>query len=271
MSIRASCDIIFCMLKISPLFSGSKGNCTLIRSDRVNLLLDIGFTYRSVVEALAERGLEPSDIDAIVITHEHADHIAALPMWTRRTDTPVYAPQGIVDLIAQRAYSSEVTGIADDFRIGDVTVSRYECCHDSVCCFGYKFICGDSRFACVTDTGRVDGALADFLRDCNAVMLESNHDEAMLINGEYAYPLKRRILSPRGHLSNAQTAEVLRRLAHSSVRTVILAHLSEKNNMEELAFKAAVEACADCGLVEGRDIVIYVANQNENGFDVCLD
>ncbi len=259
------------MLKISPLFSGSKGNCTLIRSAKVNILLDAGFGYRAIVGALAERGLAPKDIDAIVVSHEHTDHIGALPMWTKQTPTPVYAPERIADIIAQRVYFSDVNGIEGDFEVGDVTVSHCECFHDAECCFGYKFVCGADRFACVTDTGHVTEEILNFLRDAQAIMLESNHDEDMLRRGEYSYNLKQRILSPYGHLSNAQAAETLRKLSGSSVRQIILAHLSENNNNKELAFNAAVEACASCGAVEGRDVVIYVADQYKNEVTVCLD
>lgn len=259
------------MLKISPLFSGSKGNCTLIQSPTVNVLLDAGFTYRAIVKALAERGLSPQDISAIIVSHEHTDHIGALPMWTRHTPTPIYAPERIADLIAQRVYFSDVNGIVDDFCVGDVCVSHYECSHDAVCCFGYKFVCGDSRFACVTDTGCVTAETLDFLHDSQAIMLESNHDVDMLKRGEYSASLKNRILSSFGHLSNDQAAQVLHDLGKCAVRTVILAHLSEKNNNKELAFNAAVQALASRGAVEGKDVDVYVADQYKNEVTICLD
>lgn len=259
------------MLKIFPLFSGSKGNSTLIRSEQTVILLDAGFTYHALTNALSDRGVAPKDVNAIVISHEHSDHIGALPMWTKHTPTQVYAPAPIEDVVRQRVYSSQVSAIDGSFRIGDIGVETFECSHDATCCFGYKFTCGASKFACVTDTGCVTDALADFLRDCQAVMLESNHDEDMLKRGEYSYRLKRRILSPCGHLSNAQTAEVLKKLKGSCVKTVVLAHLSENNNTKELAFNSAVNACLSCGVVEGRDIVIYVADQYKNEVSLCLD
>lgn len=259
------------MLKISPLFSGSKGNCTLIQSPQTNLLLDVGFTYRHVVNALAERGLEPKDITAIVITHEHIDHIGALSTWTRHTPTPIYAPSRIAHLIEQRTCCSDVSGIVGDFTVGDIGVEHYECSHDAVCCFGYKFTCGASRFACVTDTGCIDEELIDFLQDCKGVMLESNHDVDMLKNGVYTYTLKQRILSPFGHLSNAQTAEILKRIAHSEVKTVVLAHLSEQNNNKEIAFNTAVQAYSFCGMTVGKDVTVYVADQRKNDITVDIE
>lgn len=259
------------MLKISPLFSGSKGNCTLIQSPNAAILLDVGFTYRATVAALAQKGVSPQDISAIVVTHEHSDHIGALPIWTRHTPAHVFAPHRIADLVRQRVCLGEVTDIDGEFDVEDVHICHYECDHDAVCCFGYKFTCGSSRFACVTDTGHSTEELVDFLRECSAIMLESNHDVDMLIKGEYSPSLKQRILSPYGHLSNSQAAEVLASLANSEVRTVVLAHLSEKNNNKELAFRSAVQALASCGVVEGRDVCVYVADQYKNEVTVCLD
>lgn len=259
------------MLKISPLFSGSKGNCTLIQSDSANILLDAGFGYRNIFKALEAHSLQPHDIDAIIISHEHTDHIGAIPTWTRQTATPIYAPTLIADLIRQRAYCSEVYDIDGPFTIGDIDVAVFECSHDSVSCCGYRFGCGNALFACVTDTGAVTDELVEFLSPCQAIMLESNHDEDMLRRGEYSYQLKQRILSTYGHLSNAQAATVLSRLSGSNVKTVILAHLSENNNTHELAFNSAVAALAEVGLVEGRDVCVYVADQYNNEVTLCLD
>lgn len=259
------------MLKISPLFSGSKGNCTLIQSNNTNILLDAGFSYRSITRALESRGLSPKDIDAIIISHEHGDHIGALPMWTKHTPTPIYAPELIADYIRQRVYFSEVYEINDGFTVGDVTVDVYECSHDATCCFGYRFSNGASHFACVTDTGCVTDNLIEFLSPCRAIMLESNHDVDMLMKGEYSYPLKRRILSDYGHLSNAQTCEILKKLVGSCVKTVVLAHLSEKNNTREIAFNAAVNTYATNGVTEGKDVNVCVADQYKNEVIICID
>lgn len=259
------------MLKVTPLFSGSKGNCTLIQTDNTNILLDAGFSYRTTVKVLQQFGLTPKDVSAIVITHEHSDHIGALPLWTRTYSTPIYAPTPIADYIRQRVYFAEVYEIDDNFSIGDVSVEVFECSHDARCCFGYRFNCGLSHFACVTDTGCVTDQLVEFLSPCNTIMLESNHDVDMLVKGEYPYPLKRRILSDFGHLSNTQAVEVLRQLIGSSVKNVILAHLSEKNNTREIAFNLAVQMYQDNGIVEGKDIWLYVVDQYKNEVSICLD
>ena len=258
------------MLKVSPLFSGSKGNCTLIQSDNTNILLDAGYGYRYIVKALESRGLTPKDIDAIVITHEHTDHVAALPLWTKTYPTPVYAPTLIADYVRQRVYFAEVYDVSGSFAVNDVAVDVYECSHDARCCFGYRFSLNDSHFACVTDTGCVTDTLIDFLTPCSTVMLESNHDVDMLVKGEYSYVLKQRILSDFGHLSNVQAAEILSKLI-GKTKNVILAHLSEKNNTRELAFSSVVNMYAANGVTEGKDVMVYIADQYKNEVTICID
>lgn len=253
------------MIKFTPLFSGSKGNCSLIRSDGVNVLLDIGFGYKAIVKRLEELNISPKDIDAVVITHEHTDHVSALPMWTKYwPSTKIFAPKGIADLICQRSYSPDVTAIDGEFEIKNLRVTPYCCSHDAVCCYGYKFCDGQSSFASITDTGFVDQCAVDFLSDCKIIQIESNHDVNMLMKGDYSYPLKRRILSDFGHLSNEQTAEFLQKLIGTSVKIVVLAHLSEKNNTKELAFSQTVSRYALSGIVEGRDVTVYCADQYRN-------
>lgn len=257
------------MLKISPLFSGSSGNCALVQADGLNILLDAGYHYKQIISRLADFDITLSDISAIVITHEHTDHIAALPYITRGYNTAVYAPKEISDYVCQRSYCSNVFPVDGAFDILDVKVDVYQCSHDARACVGYRFGYNGESVASVTDTGRVDGKLAEFLSPCKGIMLESNHDVNMLLNGPYHYVLKRRILSDFGHLSNAQTAQVITALKGSNVKQIALAHLSEQNNTKELAFSTAVHALHDVGLTEGKDVKIFVTDQYSNRITLC--
>ncbi len=256
------------MIKITPLFSGSKGNCTLVQTQKTNILLDLGYGYKQTVAALSKFGLAPNDIRAVVISHEHGDHIAALPHWTRNLPAKIYAPSKIADLICQRSYCSDVEEITGRFEIDEITADIYECSHDAQACLGYRFTSNGVSVASVTDTGCVNDALLDFLRPCQTIQLESNHDVDMLTKGAYSYPLKRRILSDYGHLSNAQTAEVLQKLDFSNIKRIVLAHLSLENNTKEIAFDTAVKALKNCGVTEGKDVSVYVADQFNN--EVCF-
>lgn len=257
------------MLKISPLFSGSRGNCTLVQTDSANLLLDAGYQYKQIVSRLADFNLTLGDIDGIVITHEHSDHISALPYLTRGLNTRVYAPQAICTYVSQRSYCSDVTAVTGSFAIGDVQIDVYNCSHDAQACLGYRFTYGGQSVASVTDTGCANDRLLDFLSPCKAILLESNHDVDMLKNGSYPYPLKKRILSDFGHLSNVQTAQVIAKLAGTNVKMIALAHLSEQNNTKEIAFNTAVQALNAADLVEGKDVKIYVTDQYSNRITLC--
>ncbi len=252
------------MVKIFPLYSGSGGNCTLVQSDNANLLVDVGLGCRATLSALKMYNLSLSDITAIVVTHEHSDHIGGISSFVSHSPVPVYAPKAIADLVAKRATCCDVSGIADVTEIADLRIERYECSHDAAACYGYRFSDGTNSVATVTDTGCVTTGLVDFLAPCDRIQLESNHDVDMLKSGPYPYPLKRRILSDFGHLSNDQATQVLSDLVGSNVKSVILAHLSEHNNTAELAFNNVVNMYADKGLVEGRDISVYVAKQHDN-------
>lgn len=252
------------MVKIFPLYSGSGGNCTLVQSDNANLLVDVGLGCRATLSALKMYNLSLSDITAIVVTHEHSDHIGGISSFVSHSPVPVYAPVAIADLVAKRATYCDVSGIADATEIADLRIERYECSHDAAACYGYRFSDGTNSVATVTDTGCVTTGLVDFLAPCDRIQLESNHDVDMLKSGPYPYPLKRRILSDFGHLSNDQATQVLSDLVGSNVKSVILAHLSEHNNTAELAFNNVVNMYADKGLVEGRDISVYVARQHDN-------
>ena len=252
------------MVKIFPLYSGSGGNCTLVQSDNANLLVDVGLGCRATLSVLKMYNLSLSDITAIVVTHEHSDHIGGISSFVSHSPVPVYAPKAIADLVAKRATCCDVSGIADVTEIADLRIERYECSHDAAACYGYRFSDGTNSVATVTDTGCVTTGLVDFLAPCDRIQLESNHDVDMLKSGPYPYPLKRRILSDFGHLSNDQATQVLSDLVGSNVKSVILAHLSEHNNTAELAFNNVVNMYADKGLVEGRDISVYVAKQHDN-------
>ncbi len=249
------------MIKFTPLFSGSRGNCTLVQSQDANILIDLGFGYTAIKNRLAEMDIRPSDVDAILITHEHTDHIAALQSWSRLNRTKVYAHKAVADYISEKTYCTEIEPFDAGFQVDGLNIDFFPCSHDARFCCGYRFTDGKEYAASVTDTGCVTEALVGFLKPCRTVLLESNHDVDMLKRGEYPYPLKRRILSENGHLSNAQTAEILDKLLEYNARNIILGHLSERNNTHEIAFAAAMAVVEAKKMTEGRDVNIYVADQ----------
>lgn len=253
------------MLSFTTLFSGSHGNCSLVRSDDANILIDAGFSYCTLKKALKNVGLEPKDIDGIVVTHEHHDHVSALEGWCAYNKTPVYTHGSIYAVLLQKSHGN-VVPFSGKFCIKDVEVDWVRCSHDSAFCCGYRFNNGHAMVGSVTDTGVADNNIIQFLQPCRTIMLESNHDVDMLNRGSYPYLLKRRILSSSGHLSNAECANTLKKLLeYGNVRNIVLGHLSENNNTHELAFNESVKAVASQNLTEGKDVNIFVAEQYVGG------
>ena len=255
------------MIKLTPLFSGSRGNCTLVQTPNTNILIDAGYGFRAIQARLAQSNLKVTDISAIVVTHEHSDHISALPQFAKYSPAVVYVPNAALNYIAEHCLCTNIQGVDGAFSLADVQIDIFRCSHDARACLGYRFTTGDDSVASVTDTGVVSDELVQFLSPCRTVVLESNHDVAMLNNGPYPIYLKRRILSDMGHLSNNQCAEILQKLAFKRVKNVILAHLSQQNNTAQLAMDTATRALADKVTV-GKDIALYVADQYQNGITV---
>ena len=228
---------------ISPLFSGSSGNCTLIGTAGGLFMVDAGKSARTVSSALALAGERPEDISAIFITHEHTDHIAGVGVLCRRYGIPVYANaatwQAMEPLIGEipprcvRVFES-----GRDFFIGGVSVLPFSIPHDAAEPVGYSFSgCGGEKITVMTDVGHIDSRLLSCAAGSDILLIESNHDEELVGSCNYPYLTKRRILSDTGHLSNASCGRALCRLYSSGVRRAILGHLSRDNNFESLALE----------------------------------
>lgn len=238
-------------MRITVLASGSAGNATLVESAGTRLLVDAGIGVRTLARRLRETGTLDLP-QAIVVTHAHGDHVSHCARLARRLRAPVFATQA-----AERGadLGAGVTRMPSRgaFRVGGIVVHTCPVPHDAAQ-VALVFDDGRHRAALATDLGEVTGALFDHVADCDALLLESNHDAALLERGPYPETLKRRIASARGHLSNAQACALLRRLG-PSLRQVVLMHLSETNNRPELARAAARDA-----LVR-RDVKLVVAHQ----------
>ncbi len=251
------------MAKICPLFSGSSGNCTYVGYGDNHILVDMGASARGVCNALKGIGVNPSDISAILITHEHSDHTSALKVFLKNHNIPVYASKETISALANDGRLPEgfaCNEIRGKFTVGNAEITRFATSHDCVGSSGYVFNFSDgTRVAVCTDLGIVTDEIRENLLGCRAVMLESNHDVMMLQNGSYPYPLKRRILSEQGHLSNGACAAELPELVRNGTKRIILAHLSRENNHPSVAKSCSVATLMAEGLVEDKDYTIYVA------------
>ena len=223
------------MAEFISLYSGSSGNCSVIRCGAKYLLVDMGKSCRTTAAGLKQLGLAISDCDGILITHEHSDHIKGMRILAATYNIPVYATAGTMDFLEENGHvtSKFPFEVIDDkgIEIGDIFVKPFSTPHDSADSCGYQISFADGQKAAVaTDTGCVTDKMRESMVGCSLVMLESNHDEGMLRNGPYPYYLKRRILSDRGHLSNDCCAEFVKELVNKGTSRIFLGHLSEENN-----------------------------------------
>lgn len=223
------------------LASGSKGNSILVCSPKTRVLVDAGCTCKELVKRLQKTPVEASTLDGILITHEHTDHVNGAGTLSRRFDLPVYMTRGTLDnlpaKLAIRGATIFETG--KGFQIGDLKILPFATSHDAAESAGFVIENEGVRLGICTDLGVATNLVKVRLKECNALVLESNHDVEMLHNGPYPWDLKQRIKSPHGHLSNEEACDLLEAVHHERLRSVVLAHLSETNNHPDLV----IESC----------------------------
>ena len=263
------------MLNITPIASGSKGNCTLVQTDGANILVDIGIPLFYVEASLKKLGVEAGGIDAVFVTHEHTDHVSGVQAFAAKYDTPVYVHGNAAAHIARqlsRIASHKIAEFYDnDFFVKDLTVSPFPLSHDAPCT-GYSFSHKGAKLSMLTDAGILDDGLIKHIADSDVVLIEANHDVDMLkASKKYPPVLKKRILSRYGHLSNADSGTAVAKLALGGVaRQFILAHLSQENNYPELALSSVGSVLSAYNIKAGADVELYVAEQYKIGKTVCV-
>lgn len=229
------------MFVVHPLYSSSSGNMFHIASSNTNILIDVGVSYKAINEGLKSINLSIKDIDAILITHEHSDHIKGLPLLCRKNDIPIYAcietARCIKDDLDSKNIQSNI--IALDYnmpiKINDIEICPFETSHDAVMPCGYILKDDTSTITFATDLGYISPTVYDSLSKCNYAILESNYDNAMLEFGKYPYLVKKRIKGITGHLSNDDCGQAIAKLASEGHTRFLLAHMSENNNNMDLA------------------------------------
>lgn len=236
-------------LTVHSLFSGSCANATLIRSENTAVLIDAGGSMKRIRLALESLGCSLSDLSAIFITHEHSDHISAIPMLTKHFPIPVHVAQGSdYALLSVNPSCLTVHPPRYEAAVGDLLVRSFLTSHDSHMSVGYTVESGGVRFGLATDTGVVTHEIEDALIGCRSVLIEANHDVNMLLSGPYPAELKERIAGRFGHLSNQQAAVLAARLVNSGTKHLLLGHLSAENNTPECALNAVQNYLACHGL-----------------------
>lgn len=238
-------------MRFENLASSSSGNSTYIGSDKTHLLIDCGISRKRISEGLCSADIDLKDISAILITHEHADHISSLGVIQRAGSIPVYATEGTIAGILSNPnlgpFDKSVFNVikADrPFTVGDILIKPLRVSHDALEPVCFRAECENKSCAVVTDLGYFDDYLVENLKGLDMIMAEANHDIRMLEAGKYPYYLKQRIAGKKGHLSNEASGQLISMLLHDNIKEVILGHLSRENNYPDLA-RLAVEAEID--------------------------
>ncbi len=260
-------------MKFCVLGSGSKGNATYLESGETSILIDAGMSGIELQRRLSTIGVELSAIDAILVTHEHNDHVQSVGVLSRRANIPVCANSATFSAASKTinkpySYNEFETGASFHFR--NLEIHPFSISHDTEDPVGFRISDGSVSFGYCTDTGKVSRLMLHRLACCQGLVLESNHDIEMLQNGTYPPYLKQRIRSGQGHLDNVEAATFLQELAHEKLQHVVLAHLSEENNHPEIALHAAVKALHNNPGCPEAAIRISVASQGCVGELVSL-
>jgi phosphoribosyl 1,2-cyclic phosphodiesterase len=234
-------------VRLTVLASGSSGNALVVEADGTSLLLDCGISCRQVVRRMRQAALDPSRLSAVLLTHEHSDHVQGLEVFARRFDVAVAATTGTLQSLVAPPSAAEVLAAGREARFGALSVLPFSVSHDAREPVGFVLEDRCCRVGVLTDTGSVTAAMAERLAGCHAVLLEANHDLDMLRQGSYPWPLKQRIASATGHLSNEQSRELLDRLVHAELQAVVAMHLSRENNLPTLALRELARPLAGGG------------------------
>lgn len=231
-------------MRLVSIASGSSGNCIYVGSDHTHILVDAGISNKRIELGLNEIGLKGSELDGIVITHEHSDHTKGLGVLARKHGVPIYGTKETLEEISGMKYLGEyprdlLKPIQPDvdFFIGDLEVKPFCIDHDAANPVAYRIQHDRKSVAVATDMGHYDQYVIDHLQGLDALLVESNHDVRMLETGPYPYYLKRRILGEHGHLSNENAGRLLNHILHDNLKKILLGHLSKENNYEELAYE----------------------------------
>lgn len=246
------------MVRFMSLSSGSCGNCYYLGTENSGIIIDAGVSLRRLKKTLQEHGLDTSSFSAVLVTHDHLDHIRHLGSFCKRLSKPVYTAEAIHRALARHTFTASTIGpcrrVLAEGEWNDVAgmkVRYFVVPHDATQTVGYAIEVEGYRFVIMTDVGRMTDEAVGLARQADTVVVESNYDMDMLMGGPYTYDLKMRIVQGCGHLSNDECASAVRRFWHSSLRNIFLCHLSENNNTQELAYRCTETALREAGVEKG--------------------
>lgn len=252
------------MIRFSTLFSGSSGNCTFLSNGRTSILIDAGVSCSRICDALRHIGFPPGQLNGVLVTHEHTDHIRGLGVLSRKYGVPVYASGPTMEEILRLSGDLTPGGVriieaGQSFGIADFEIFPFPIPHDAAAPLGYTIRADGGYYSVATDLGHITKSVLHHLCRSEAVVIESNHDVDMLQRGPYPYPLKKRILGERGHLSNDHAARLAAQLVLWGTKRVVLGHLSEHNNTRDKAYDTVAQTFSEANIRIGADVSLQVA------------
>lgn len=265
-------------MRLSTIASGSSGNCIYVGSDNTHILIDAGISKKRTEMGLNANDVDIRDISAILITHEHIDHINGLGVISRKYEIPIYATEKTIEEIKKNTklgYIPEdiyhVVKEDEKFNIGEFEICPFAISHDAVQPVAYRVNSGGKSVAVATDMGYYDDYTVSNLQKLDALVIEANHDVRMLLAGTYPYYLKQRILGDKGHLSNEASGRLINDILHDNLKYIMLGHLSKENNYEELAYETVkAEITLSDNPYKAEDFNIAVAKRNTNSMLYCV-
>lgn len=257
------------MLKFCSLYSGSSGNCLFVSSNNTKILIDCGTSCKKICDGLASINSSIDEIDAILVTHEHSDHVQSLGIVSKKFNIPVYANKETWDAMPKQKEKISEENILffendKDFHIDDLTIHPFSTPHDAANPCGFNIHNGKRKISIATDLGHMDDKIFNNLQGSSFILLESNYDPEILKVSKYPFHLKQRIAGPHGHLSNATAGKTISALMKKDLKEVMLGHLSKENNFPELAYQTVAEELMQAG-ADISNIKLSVANRNEPG------
>lgn len=234
------------MLKFCSLYSGSSGNCLFVKSKNTNILIDCGASCKKICEGLASINSSIEDIDAILVTHEHSDHVQSLGLVSKKFDIPIYANVETWNSMERQKEKISEKNIHyfkndEDFALNDLTIHPFSIPHDAANPCGFNIHNGNKKLSIATDLGHMNNDIFKQLEQSSFVLLESNYEPRVLKMSKYPFHLKQRIAGPNGHLSNQTAGKTISELMKKDLKQVMLGHLSKENNFPELAYQTVVE------------------------------
>ena len=263
------------MAKIVPLCSSSKGNSVFIGDSKSGVLVDCGCSFKALKTGLDKNGIPFEAVRAVLVTHEHIDHVKGAGVFSRKFDVPIYATmetwdamEGSLGKIAPRNKRFVYEG--EPCVINDLCVKPFAIPHDAAAPVGYSVFAGEKKITVATDIGHVTDTIRENITDSDILLLESNHDEEMVKKGRYPWNLKQRILGERGHLSNRTAGALLAEIMSGKMKHIFLGHLSEENNSPYLAYETVAEILEQNRIKLGGALKMDMAARNSNGAKVTI-